>query len=55
VTNTHKLVFTAETRRPGGAEEEYFSAAKPAKMRKIKKTIIKLLFALFAFFAAKDI
>jgi len=37
------------------AEKKYFSAAKPAKMRKIKKPSLKIFLALFAFFAAKDI
>jgi hypothetical protein len=43
--------------RRGDAETQrkYFSAAKLAKMRNTYKTKITLSFALFAFFAAKDI
>jgi hypothetical protein len=37
-----------------GTEKKYFSAAKLAKMRKINNHN-KVFFALFAFFAAKDI
>jgi len=42
-------------RRGAETQRKYFSAAKLAKMRKIYKTKITLFFALFAFFAAKDI